>query len=347
MPLHAKTASGLTFPWAAAPAPAALTEVAPGVHWLRMPLPLALDHINLWLLEGAEGWTLVDCGMATETTRGLWRELFDGAASSLPPRDVIATHFHPDHLGLAGWLASEYGLPLAMTETEHRTARLIKGLDDATFVERLRGFFLPHGLDSGRMEMLAGYGNAYARSVELPPAEYRRIADNEVLEIGGRHWRVIVGRGHAPEHAALYCEELRVLICGDLLLPQITPNISTEWFDQESDHLADYLTSLTRFWRLPEDTLVLPSHRLPYRGLHARIREIEGHHEERLQRVLTFAGAEPFSAAEVLPVIFDRPLEGYQVFFALGEAVAHLDHLVNRGALAVTRETGRIRYRSA
>ena len=346
MDSHAKPASGLDYPWAAPPAPAALLEVAEGVHWLRMPLPLALDHINLWLLEGPDGWTLVDCGMATEKTRGLWRELFAGAARRLPPQQVIATHFHPDPVGLAGWLSREFALPLTMTETEHRTARMIKDLDDEAFVARLSAFFLPHGLDAGRMEMLAGYGNAYARTVEAPPLDFTRIADDDILEIGGRHWRVIVGRGHAPEHAALYCEDLQVLICGDLVLPEITPNVSTEWFDQESDHLADYLTSLTRFWRLPEDTLVLPSHRLPYRGLHARIREIEGHHEERLQRVLAFAGDAPFSAADILPVIFDRPLEGYQVFFALGEAVAHLDHLVNRRALAVDREDGMVRYRS-
>ena len=345
MDIALKDNRGLEYPWPQPPAPAGLTEVAEGVHWLRMPLPLALDHINLWLLEGAEGWSLVDCGMATEKTKELWRELLTGAAKRLPPQEVIATHFHPDHVGLAGWLATEYDLPLTMTETEHRTACFSLELDDDAFVAELESFFLPHGLDAERMAMLARYGNAYARTVGMPPQEYRRIADNDVLEVGGRHWRVIVGRGHAPEHAALYCEELHVPICGDLVLPEITPNVSTEWFDQVSDHLANYLASLKRFRELPEDTLVLPSHRLPYRGLHRRIEQIEAHHEERLQRVLAFADRAPFAAAEILPVIFDRPLAGYQVFFALGEAVAHLDHLVNRGELAVSREAAVVRYR--
>lgn len=345
MDMHAKRDAGLDFPWSEAPAPAGLTEVAEGISWLRMPLPMALDHINLWLIEGQGGWTLVDCGMATDTTRELWRQLFAGAASHLAPEQVIATHFHPDHVGLAGWLCREYGLPLTMTAQEHRTATLSKELDDASFAQELEKFFLPHGLDAERMEMLTSRGNAYARTVEAVPADFYRIADGQILELGGRHWRVIVGRGHAPEHAALYCEELHVLICGDLVLPQITPNISTEWFDQETDHLADYLASLDRFRALPEDTLVLPSHRLPYRGLHARIEQLAAHHEERLQRALNAIGPEPRAAAEFLPVLFDRELEGYQVFFALGEAIAHLDHLVARGALTVSREPGKIRYR--
>lgn len=347
MDLHAKKTAGLEYPWSEPPAPSGLIEVAEGVHWLRMPLPMALDHINLWLLEGERGWTLVDCGMATETTRNLWRELLGGAAARLAPEQVVATHFHPDHVGLAGWLCREYGLPLSMTAKEHHAATLSKTLDDDAFVEELKGFFLPHGLDAKRMGFLAERGNAYARTVEEIPAEYHRIADGEELELGGNRWRVIVGSGHAPEHAALYCEKLHVLICGDLLLPQITPNISTEWFDQESDHLDDYLASLDRFRELPEDTLVLPSHRLPYRGMHARIREIAGHHEERLQRAVDAMGAESRAAAEFLPVLFDRELEGYQVFFALGEAIAHLDHLVARGQLTVERSPGRVRYRKA
>ncbi|MEX0922664.1 MAG: MBL fold metallo-hydrolase [Rhodovibrionaceae bacterium] len=341
-----KDARGLEYPFPRPPEPARITEVAEGVFWLRMPLPLALDHINLWMLAGPEGWTLVDCGMATETTRELWRELLAGAAAKLPPKDLIVTHFHPDHMGLAGWLTREFDLPVSMTETEQRTAVMFKNLDEETFVARLADFLLPHGLAPDAMAKLASYGNAYARSVDQPPRDYRRIQDGEVLEIAGRPWRVIVGRGHAPEHAALYCEALRVLICGDLVLPEITPNISTEWFDPESDHLADYLESLERFRALPEDTLVLPSHRLPYRGLHTRIDQIAAHHKERLGRVhAAAAGGAEFSAAEMLPVLFDRTLEGYQVFFALGEAIAHLDYLANRGELSVARSPERIRYR--
>lgn len=342
-----KDRGGLDYPFPQIPEPAQITEVADGVYWLRMPLPLALDHINLWLLAGPEGWTLVDCGMATDRTRELWKALFTGAAAQRPPSDLIVTHFHPDHMGLAGWLVEEYGLPLRMTESEYRTGCMVKALSETDFLAALEAFFLPHGFDPALMRKLAAYGNAYAHSVDTPPQAFTAIADHEELDIGGHSWKVIVGRGHAPEHAALYCAERGVLICGDLLLPEITPNISTEFFDPEPDHLALYLDSLKRFEHLPEDTLVLPSHRLPYRGLHRRIGQLAAHHEERLQRILKVADAQARCAFDYLPVLFDRKLEGYQNFFAMGEAIAHLDHLVKRGELSEERGAGRIRYRKA
>lgn len=324
--------SPLRFPAAAPPLPAETLPIAPGVLWLRMPLPFALDHINLWLIADGAGWAIVDAGYATPETKALWAQIFAARLGGLPVTKIIVTHYHPDHIGLAGWLCERWNLPLRITEKEWLHARVMsRGGDD--FAPLRREFARRAGLDGPASALFGEHGRSYRRGVPSVPPSFERLADGQSLTIGGREWRVIVGEGHAPELACLYCAATGVLIAGDQVLPKISPNISVQAHEPDGDPLARYLASLHKLRAvLPAETLVLPSHNLPFFGLHARIDTLAAHHRARCDDIIA-ACASPQSAVDLLPVLFRRPLDPHQRAFALGEAVAHLHYLIGLGAL--------------
>jgi len=340
----------LQYPWNdTLPAPGAAIEVAPGVRWLRMPLPFALDHINLWLLrdevEGRQGWTVVDCGVGRDEVKALWEQVFAGVLEGLPVLRVIVTHMHPDHVGLAGWLCERWGVALEMTMTDYATARLWSrrraeggASGGGPGGESAVAHFARHGLtDPAAQESIRGRSGYYPGLVPSVPASFRRIMDGDRLRIGGREWQVIVGYGHAPEHASFHCAELGVLISGDMVLPRISTNISVFDFEPMANPLPLYLGSLRKYGPLPGDTLVLPSHGKPFRGLHERIAQQQAHHAERLEEVME-ACRQPCCAADIVPIMFRRKLDMHQMTFAMGEALAHLHALYFEGRLA--RATG-------
>jgi glyoxylase-like metal-dependent hydrolase (beta-lactamase superfamily II) len=327
----------LRFPVASPPGPGETLTIAPGVHWLRMPLPFALDHINLWLVEDGPGWTIVDTGYASAETRALWQRIFAERLGGRPVARIIVTHYHPDHIGLAGWLCERWNVRLWTTEKEWLYARVMsRGSDD--FASSRREFARRAGLDAASSELFGEHGKSYRRGVPSVPPSFQRLADGMRIAIGGREWQVIVGEGHAPELACLYCAEAGVLISGDQVLPKISPNISVQAHEPDGDPLARYLASLAKLRAaVPAETLVLPSHNLPFFGLHARIDALVAHHRARCEEIVA-ACASPQSAVDLLPLLFRRPLDRHQLAFALGEAVAHLHHLLARGAL--DRELG-------
>lgn len=324
--------SALGYPIPHWPAPGTVKEVAPGVFWLRMPLPFALDHINLWLLEDGDGWTIVDCGLATEITRELWEQVFASGVGGRPVRRLIITHCHPDHIGLAAWLCEKFALKPWMTACEYLHAHAVYHRVGGTDQAVLQAWYEKHGLDPIRLAALRSREDHYRRGVPVLPASFHRIVHGAELTIGANAWRVLVGYGHSPEHAALYCGQLGVLVSGDMLLPRISTNVSVWPMEPEGDSVGRFLDSLARFHELPEDTLVLPSHGLPFRGMRIRIAELRRHHEARLDRLVAVC-RRPRTAAELLPEMFDRPLDGYHVVFAMGETIAHLNHLMHRGTL--------------
>jgi glyoxylase-like metal-dependent hydrolase (beta-lactamase superfamily II) len=325
----------LRFPVAVPPAPGEVIDIAPGIGWLRMPLPFALDHINLWLLDDGASWTVVDCGYASAATQALWQRIFAERLAGRPIGRILVTHYHPDHIGLAGWLAERFAAPLWITEEEWRHARMMTADGDgaAVLADAARRFARRAGLTDDDSALFAERHAGYKRGVSPLPAAFVRLADDMEVAIGGRSWRVIVGEGHAPELACLYCAELGVLIAGDQILPRISPNISVPPHQPDADPLALYLRSLARLRReLPPETLILPSHNLPFRGVHVRINELAAHHRERCAETIA-ACHRPLSAADLLPILFRRPLDRHQTAFALGEALAHLHYVAARGEI--------------
>jgi glyoxylase-like metal-dependent hydrolase (beta-lactamase superfamily II) len=329
----------LEYPFAdALPAPGTLMEVAPGIHWIRMGLPFALDHINLWLLrdriDGRDGWTVVDCCITRDETKAQWEQLFATALDGLPILRVLVTHMHPDHIGLAHWLCERWDAPLWISATDYYAARQAQQTSSGQGGERAATFFSRHGLtDPEAVEKIRGRGRYYADMVPAVPHAFHRLQDGLAVRIGDRTWRCIAGHGHAPEHIALSCDVDALLIGGDMMLPRISTNVSVYETEPESNPLAQFLDSIDRFAGLKPSTLVLPSHGRPFRGLHARIRQLHDHHRDRLAEVLQACAEAPRSAADVLPVLFKRKLDLHQTTFAMGEAIAHLHALWFDGRL--------------
>jgi glyoxylase-like metal-dependent hydrolase (beta-lactamase superfamily II) len=331
---------------AALPEPERTLAVAPGVKWVRMALPFALDHINLWLLrdtlEGREGWTVVDCCIAAEASRAQWERLFADELDGLPVLRVIATHMHPDHIGLAGWLCERWSTPthpcrLWISATDYQAALLASRSNNSFGGEGAARFFASHGMqDPDSLAQIRARLSYYPSMVPSLPTHYRRLMDQQVLTIGGRAWHCISGYGHAPEHIALHSPESGVLISGDMVLPRISTNVSVYESEPEGDALTLFLDSLDKFRPLPKDTLVLPSHGRPFTGLHERIEQLHGHHRDRLAEVMYACRERPCSAFDILPVMFKRPLDLHQSTFAMGESIAHLHRLWHGGQLTRT-----------
>lgn len=333
----------------AIPHPGQAIEVTPDVFWVRMPLPFVLDHVNVWVMrdeiDGVKGWTIVDCGIADDSIHANWERVFDTLLDGLPVLRVIVTHCHPDHIGLADWVcnggATSRWNParLWISHGEYMMARVMAagGGSDAGG-ERAAKHFARNGLtDPKSIEAVSERSSYYPKLVPSLPAQFRRIRNGDVLEIGGRKWETITGFGHSPEHCAFFCAETKVLISGDMVLPRISTNVSVFDVEPEGNALALFLESLGRYETLPADTLVLPSHGKPFRGMHTRIVQLRDHHAARLAEVRAACAIKPQSAADIVPMMFKRELDIHQMTFALGEALAHLHLLWLEGELI--RET--------
>lgn len=322
------------------PEPGQSIELAPGVRWIRMPLPFALDHINLWLLrdemDGKQGWTIVDCGISRDEVKVLWEQVFATQLDGLPVLRVIVTHMHPDHVGLSDWLCSKWNVPLWMSFSDYMTAKLwsVRAGGGASGGESAVKHFSMHGMtDPESLEQIKARASYYQGLVPAVPDRFIRMMDGDSFQIGGAAWHVIVGCGHAPEHVSLFCAEKKVLISGDMVLPRISTNVSVFDYEPMSNPLKLYLNSLAGYQSLPADTLVLPSHGKPFKGLHERIAQQYAHHDERLEDVMQACDT-PKSTTDIVPVLFKRKLDLHQMTFAMGEAIAHLHALYYQGKLS-------------
>lgn len=328
------TRAPLDHPFPTPPDTAGLLEVAPGIHWLRMALPFALDHINLWLLADGDGWAVVDTGVNDDGTRAAWDSVLAGKRVTR----LVCTHFHPDHMGLAGWLAERHGVALTATLGEWSFGRMLTLETGDDYADNQIEHYRRAGFGPDLLEGVRGRVGSYRGRVAPLPTSISTIKHGSRLAIGGRDWRVVVGRGHAPEHACLWCEELGVLISGDQILPRISPIVGVWPQQPDDDPLGDFLASLETLKQLPADTLVLPSHGLPFRGLHARADDLLRHHAQRLDllRAAVSNTLGPATALELSRTLFRRELDPQQMGFAVGETLSHANHLVALGEWART-----------
>ncbi|MDB5432000.1 MAG: fold metallo-hydrolase [Caulobacter sp.] len=325
-------------------------DVAPGVKWLRMPLGGPLGFINVWAIEDGEGWALVDTGLQTRETAQAWRTALkpEGDLGGRPVTRMIVTHLHPDHVGLAGWMTRKFGCRLWMTRLEYFQCRMLVADTGREAPDDGMNFFAAAGWDEEALENYKTRFGGFGKAIYQLPDSFRRLSDGEEFEIGGRVWRIVTGNGHSPDHACLYCPELKLLISGDQVLPRISSNVSVHPTEPDADPLSDWMASCAKVKAaVPDEVLVLPAHNDPFHGLHARLDHLINGHERSLGR-LEKSLAEPKRAIDVFGALFARPIGPELLGMATGESLAHLNCLIERGkAVAEKDAQGVVWYRAA
>ena len=330
--------NALTFPHPEPPSPGEVRPIAPGVLWFRLPLPYRLDHVNIYLLEEEGGWCAIDAGLGDERCRTLWKAALAGPLSAGRLTRLIVTHFHPDHVGLAGWLASQFELKLLMPRPEYLYSLALQYAPGDLGADMHRPFFRRHGLDAKTTELVLSRGHEYLRRTTGVPTTYTRLQHGDTLRIGARRFEVLTGGGHALEQAMLVRAEEGLFFAADQVIARISPNVSVHAMEPEADALGIYLRSLRAIRdSVDPDVLVLPGHGLPFIGLHARIDELTRHHAARCATIARACRNGPFSAAELIPVVFTRALDPHQTGFAFGEVLAHVNFMLGRGELREER----------
>ncbi len=333
--------AALTFPFPQPPGPGEVREVAKGLLWARIPLPFRLDHVNVYLVADDGGWTIVDTGVSHDLARAAWLALLEGPLRGERFTRLIATHAHPDHIGLAGWLCERLRVPLLASRTCYLDATRM-ALNPALYESQShRDFYRRHGMGPEGVAHVARRGYAYVKLVTPLPTTYDRLAARDVLTIGDRRFEVLSGDGHAAEQIMLHSSTERILLAADQVLARISPNIGVWATEPQGDPLGLYLRSLTALERdLPPDTLVLAGHQLPFIGLHRRCRELADAHEARCRLIVESCQGAPRTVAELVPILFGDGLDIQQQGFAFSETLAHANRLIRRGDAAWLPQDG-------
>jgi len=328
---------GLKYPFAAKPEPGQSIEVAPGVHWIRLPLPFQLNHINVWAIEDGDGLAIIDTGINSASVQELWQQVWKGLGSK-PVTRIFVTHLHPDHVGLAGWISEVHGAPLYMSRTDYLLCRTLVMDTGQPAPEEGVAFYKAAGWSEASLDVYRKRFGGFGAGVYKLPLSYIRLIEGQEYEIGGNRWRVVVGRGHAPEHACLWCPERKLMISGDQILPRISSNISVFPTEPEANPLQEWLDSCRHLRDLiPDDTLVLPSHNEPFLGVSTRMTQLIDDHESGMQKILELC-REPKRAVSVFPALFRTKITAGNYGMATGESLAHLNCLLARGQLTRKRD---------
>lgn len=336
----------LEYPWGTRLEPGTVTMIEPGVLWLRLAMPMALDHINLYALEDDDGWWVFDTGLKLDATREAWERVAREFFAGKPVIGMICSHCHPDHVGMAGWISERWQAPLWMTHGEYYMGMMFsRGSGDGPLWEA-EEFYRRAGVDENFLERFRKRTRSFSGLTEPLPRTFHRVREGDSFRIAGSRWEAVLGEGHSPEHLCLLNRERKLLLAGDQVIPLITPNVSVLALEPESNPLRDFLGATRRLLDLPDEVLVLPAHNTPFRGLHRRLWQLIDHHENHLA-ALEEACASPRTAIELLPVLFHRTLDIEQAGLALGECIAHLHLLLARGRLErKLDEAGLYRYRT-
>ena len=317
-----------------APEPGTLTELAPGILWLRLALPFALNHVNIHIIDDGTGWTIIDSGVADDRTRAVWEEMLAGPLAGRPVNRLVVTHFHPDHVGLAGWLSEKCDVGVTMSQTEYLQSRLSRGRSGGVDSNTHNDFYARHGLTDDEIHAVTVRGDSYQRLTVDLPVNYTRIRAGDVLDLGGRRFEVLTGAGHALEQVMLLCRDEALFLPTDQVIAHISPNVGVHAIEPEADALADFLASLRDIRAtVPADVLTAPTHGRPFRGLHARIDTLIAHHRERCDVLANAIKNGATTTAGIMPSLFNRKLDPHQMGFAFGEALAHVNHMLALGEL--------------
>ena len=314
------------------PIPLEPIEVAEGILWFRLPMPIALDHINIYLLDDGDSWVLIDTGLADTKSIEIWTNILKKYLSQRPIQKIIGTHFHPDHVGLAGWLIERTDAEFWMTQIEWLSARQAYLTVDNGFSQVMSAFYKKANLKPDLIKIYEDIGNDYRSMVTPIPLEYERIEHSTSFKIGDRVWKPVFGSGHSPDHVSFYCEKDRIMLGGDMLLPRITPIIAVWWQEPNADPLKGYIEFLETLESIGSDALILPAHNRPYKELQTRVADLIFHHNERLE--ITYEACKNESSANsIMQKLFTRKLDPFQTRFAIGETIAHINNLLKKGTL--------------
>ena len=330
----------IAYPFPTPPAEGEAVEIAPGILWMRLPLPMALDHVNVYALDEGDGWTIVDTGLDSRRSRAIWDRLRAGPLAGRPVRRVLGTHHHSDHVGLAGWFMATDDAELLMSRTAWLSARMLQLDVQERPTPQALAFWRRAGMPP---EILAKRAearpyNSADISHPLPPG-FTRLSEGDELALGGRRWRVAMGHGHAPCHVTLWSADGDLVIGGDQLLPSISPNLGVHPTEPEADPVGEWLESCARLAALARPgQLVLPGHKLPFTGLPTRLRQLIDNHHGALDRLEQALRDVPRSAVGCFDLLFRRRIGEAEFGLALVEAVAHVNHLRRRGAVRAVGE---------
>ncbi|CUH54241.1 MBL fold metallo-hydrolase [Shimia marina] len=334
--------AGIRYPWQTPPAEGEAIEVADGVLWMRLPLPMKLDHVNIYALDDGDSWTVIDTGFDSRKSRVIWQKLLDGPLAGKPVGRVVVTHHHPDHVGLAGWFQTEHGASLWTTRTAWLFARMLQLDEQAVPRQETLDFYRSCGMDEAIFKQRASERPFnFADMVAPMPLGFKRIKQGDVVRIGRRDWDVHIGNGHAPEHATFWSRDDHLVLSGDQILPSISSNIGVYATEPEADPLADWLEACERLSQYArDDQLILGGHKLPFTGAPLRMRQLIDNHHGALERLKAFLD-QPKTAGECFPPLFKRTIDEGAYGLALVEALAHLNHLYQVGEVSRTmREDG-------
>lgn len=320
----------------AVPSGASTVEIYPGILWFRLPLPFRLNHVNVYAFEDEDGWTILDTGVSNDETRAVWEQILAGPLAHRPIARVIISHFHLDHVGLAGWFSKRSSPVLLMAETEYFLARLFQSAEWRDGVAGRVSFLRHHGVDETAAVQLMQHRLVFRKLRTLMPESFQRLRNGDHIRLARREWRVITGGGHASEQIMLHAETDRIFISSDQILPRISPNISVSSLQPNANPLGDFLQSLAHVKAIvTDDHVTLPGHGAPFDYLHTRIDELVEHHISRCELILETCRTSALTATELLPVLFKREIEPEMTDSALGEAVAHINYLRAEGRLTL------------
>jgi len=318
-----------------------LFVAATGILGLRLPMPPPLDWVNAYFLRDGDGWVMVDTGYNTPESRAVLEDVIAHHLERLPITRVIASHYHPDHVGQAGWVCARFNCSLTMTQTEFLMARWLSTDNTASYREMTANYYRNAGAPEPLIAAISERGNSFLRTCDELPATYTRVQEGQTLVIGDRTWQVMIGRGHAPEMILLYCAADKLLISADQVVARITPNISIWAFDTEADPLRDFIACCdTLPQTIPNDVTVLPGHGRPFQNFHERLPSYNVFHENRLNKLRGGMTDVPQTLFQLLKILFPKELTPRDFVFALGETQSHVNYLMHAGeAVKITGDT--------